>query len=42
MASRDFFRDVLGFRLTEQILADDGHQLATFLERSHSRTTSRS
>jgi catechol 2,3-dioxygenase len=31
----DFFRDVLGFRLTEQIVADDGHQLATFLERSH-------
>ena len=32
----DFFRDVLGFRLTEQIVADDGHQLVTFLERSHS------
>jgi catechol 2,3-dioxygenase len=32
----DFFRDVLEFRLTEQIVADDGHQLATFLERSHS------
>ena len=31
----DFFRDVLEFRLTEQIVADDGHQLATFLERSH-------
>ncbi len=31
-----FFREVLGFRLTEQIVADDGHQLATFLERSHS------
>jgi catechol 2,3-dioxygenase len=31
-----FFRDVLGFRLTEQIVADDGHQLATWLERSHS------
>lgn len=30
-----FFQDVLGFRLTEQIVADDGHQLATFLERSH-------
>ena len=30
-----FFRDVLEFRLTEQILADDGHQLTTFLERSH-------
>ena len=32
----DFFRDVLDFRMTEQILADDGYQLATFLERSHS------
>ena len=31
----EFFRDVLEFRLTEQIVADDGHQLATFLERSH-------
>ena len=31
----DFFRDVLEFRLTERILADDGHQLVTFLERSH-------
>ena len=30
-----FFQDVLEFRLTEQIVADDGHQLATFLERSH-------
>ena len=30
-----FFRDVLEFRLTEQIVADDGHQLTTFLERSH-------
>jgi len=30
-----FFRDVLEFRLTEQILADDGHQLTTFLERTH-------
>lgn len=30
-----FFRDVLGFRLTEQIVADDGYQLVTFLERSH-------
>lgn len=32
----DFFRDVLEFRLTEQIMADDGHQLASFLERDHS------
>jgi catechol 2,3-dioxygenase len=30
-----FFTDVLDFRLTEQILADDGHQLVTFLERTH-------
>lgn len=30
-----FFRDVLEFRLTEQIVADDGHQLTTFLERTH-------
>ncbi len=32
----EFFRKVLGFRLTEQIMANDGHQLAVFLERSHS------
>ncbi|MGI9606676.1 MAG: catechol 2,3-dioxygenase [Acidimicrobiales bacterium] len=31
----NFFRDVLEFRLTEQIVADDGHQLTTFLERTH-------
>ena len=30
-----FYTDVLGFRLTEQILADDGYQLVTFLERTH-------
>jgi catechol 2,3-dioxygenase len=30
-----FFIDVLDFRLTEQIVAGDGHQLATWLERSH-------
>eukprot|EP00105_Crassostrea_gigas_P039696 XP_019923844.1 PREDICTED: uncharacterized protein LOC109619054 [Crassostrea gigas] len=30
-----FFREVLEFRLTEQIISDDGHQLTTFLERSH-------
>lgn len=29
-----FFRDVLEFRLTEQIVSDDGYQLATFLERT--------
>ncbi len=34
-AATRFFQDVLEFRLTEQILADDGHQLTTFLERSH-------
>ena len=33
--STDFYTDVLGFRLTEQILADDGHRLVTFLERTH-------
>lgn len=31
-----FFQDVLRFRLTEQIVADDGHQISTFLERTHS------
>lgn len=31
----DFFTEVLEFRLTEQIKADDGHQLAVFLERTH-------
>lgn len=30
-----FYQEVLDFRLTEQIVADDGHQLATFLERTH-------
>lgn len=30
-----FFTEVLDFRLTEQILADDGYQIATFLERTH-------
>jgi len=30
-----FFQDTLEFRLTEQIVADDGHQLTTFLERTH-------
>lgn len=30
-----FFQEVLDFRLTEQIVSDDGFQLATFLERSH-------
>lgn len=31
-----FFRDVLGFRLTEQLLDGNGHQLGVWLERSHS------
>ena len=30
-----FFQEVLEFRLTEQIMSDDGHQLTTFLERTH-------
>ena len=30
-----FFQDVLNFRLTEQIMGDDGYQLCTFLERTH-------
>lgn len=34
-AATAFYRDVLDFRLTEQVLADDGHQIATFLERTH-------
>jgi catechol 2,3-dioxygenase len=34
-ASR-FYRDVLGFRLTEQLLDGDGHQIGTWMERSHS------
>lgn len=31
-----FFQEVLDFRVTELIMADDGHQLASFMERSHS------
>lgn len=31
-----FYMDVLGFRLTEQIIGGDGHQIGTWLERSHS------
>ncbi len=34
--SYQFFRDVLGFRLTEQLLDGNGHQLGVWLERSHS------
>ena len=31
-----FLRDVLDFRLTEQVMGDDGFQIATWLEVSHS------
>lgn len=31
-----FYQDVLGFRLTEQLLDGDGHQLGAWMERSHS------
>ena len=31
-----FYTDVLGFRLTEQLLDGDGHQIGVWLERSHS------
>lgn len=31
-----FYTDVLGFRITEQLLDGNGHQLGTWLERSHS------
>ncbi len=30
-----FFRNVFEFRMTEQIVADSGHLLGSFLERSH-------
>jgi catechol 2,3-dioxygenase len=30
-----FFTETLGFRLTEQLVANDGHRLAVWLERSH-------
>ncbi len=30
-----FFQDVLDFRLTEQVLSGQGHQIGAFLERSH-------
>jgi catechol 2,3-dioxygenase len=32
----DFFTSILDFRMTEQILGDDGFKLASFLERTHS------
>jgi catechol 2,3-dioxygenase len=31
-----FYMDVLGFRLTEQLVDGEGHQIGTWLERSHS------
>jgi len=31
-----FYTDVLGFRITEQLLDGDGHQIGTWMERSHS------
>lgn len=31
-----FYRDVLGFRITEQLLDGNGHQVGTWMERSHS------
>jgi catechol 2,3-dioxygenase len=31
-----FYREALGFRLTEQLIARDGHLLGAWLERSHS------
>jgi catechol 2,3-dioxygenase len=31
-----FYQEVLGFRLTEQLLDGDGHQLGVWMERSHS------
>ena len=34
--STQFFMDVLGFRITEQLLDGNGHQLGTWLERSNS------
>ena len=34
--STQFYMDVLGFRITEQLLDGNGHQLGTWMERSHS------
>jgi catechol 2,3-dioxygenase len=34
-ANTTFFVDLLDFHLTEQVIGDDGFQLATWLERSH-------
>jgi len=30
-----FYMDILGFRLTEQLISGDGHQIGVWLERSH-------
>jgi catechol 2,3-dioxygenase len=34
--AHDFYTQALGFRLTEQLVARDGHKLGVWLERSHS------
>ena len=34
--STQFYTDVLGFRVTEQLLDGHGHQVGTWMERSHS------
>ena len=34
-AATAFYTEVLEFRLTEQIMGNDGHQIATWMERSH-------
>ncbi len=31
-----FYSDILGFRITEQLLDGEGHQIGTWMERSHS------
>ncbi len=33
--SAKFYQEVLGFRLTEQLVDSDGHQMAVWMERSH-------
>jgi catechol 2,3-dioxygenase len=34
--STQFYTDVLGFRVTEQLIDGNGHQIGTWMERSHS------
>ena len=34
--AHSFFKEVLGFRMTEQVLDANGHQLGVWMERSHS------